>query len=195
MKLCRTLCVLCIVPSLLFGQVSAPAPKPRADGTASHPSSQTPTLPPEQLENPKAAKETPTSSAVGQNTPNMENPASTKTPAEFERGVVIEAIKKNSEAEKAGLQEGDIVLHWARGNAQGEIESPFDLSWIEIEQEPRGVVTIEGLRGIDKKIWTLGPDTWGADARPNLSESLLSIYLEGQKLATAGKLQEAAEGW
>ena len=194
MKLCAKLCVLCIVPSLLFGQRSSPAPKPGADGTASQPASQTPTLPRQQPETPKAM-ETPASSAAGQNTPSMERPASAKAPAEFGRGVVIEAVKKNSEAEKAGLQEGDILLHWARGAAQGEIESPFDLSWIEIEQAPRGPVTIEGLRGTDKKVWTLGPASWGVDARPNLPESLLPIYLEGQKLATAGKLQDAAERW
>src|SRR6266849_3707010 len=118
MKLCAKLWVLCIVPSLLFGQRSSPAPKPSADGTASQPASQAPTLPRQQPETPKAM-ETPASSVAGQSTPSIEGPVSAQPPAELGRGVVIEAVKKNSEAEKAGLQEGDILLHWARGTAQG----------------------------------------------------------------------------
>ncbi len=42
MKLWATLCVLCILPSLLLGQVSTPAPKLGADGTAGQPVSQNP---------------------------------------------------------------------------------------------------------------------------------------------------------
>src|SRR5260370_7330752 len=45
MKLCAKLCVLCIVSSLLLGQVSAPGSQPRADGSASQPASQTQTSP------------------------------------------------------------------------------------------------------------------------------------------------------
>src|SRR5215471_6117679 len=56
-------------------------------------------------------------------------------------GIVVDAVNKNSEGEKAGLQPGDILLDWTRGNAQGTIESPFELSEIEVEQAPRGDVT------------------------------------------------------
>src|SRR6476646_3714892 len=49
-------------------------------------------------------------------------------------GVVIEKVEKNSEAEKAGLREGDVLLRWSRGEARGQIESPYDLRRIEIEQ-------------------------------------------------------------
>jgi len=31
-------------------------------------------------------------------------------------GVVVEKIEKNSEAEKAGLREGDVLLSWIRGD-------------------------------------------------------------------------------
>src|SRR5260370_1265856 len=183
MKLCAKLCVLCVVPSLLLGQRSSPTQKPGANGTFSQPTLQDPTSPRQQPETPKAMG-TPASSVAGQSTASIEGPVSAQAPAELGRGVVIEAVKKNSEAEKAGLQEGDTLLHWARGAVQGEIESPFDLSWIEIEQAPRGAVTIEGLRGTDKKVWTLGPESWSVNARPSLSEVLLSIYLEGKKLGS-----------
>lgn len=115
--------------------------------------------------------------------------------AQVKPGSVVEAVAKNSEAEKAGLQEGDLLLGWSRGNDQGEIISPFDLSLIEIEQAPLGKVTLEGIRGTEDRTWIIGPDTWGITARPNLPPDSLSIYLDGQQLAKAGKLSAAARRW
>jgi len=111
---------------------------------------------------------------------------------ELGKGVVADAVKKGSEAEKVGLQVGDILLSWARTDAKGDIESPFDLSLIEVEQAPRGAVTIEGLRAAEKYVWVLGPSSWGIHVRPNLPESLDA---EGQKLTAAGKNQEATQYW
>src|SRR5215467_12713302 len=62
-------------------------------------------------------------------------------------GVVVEHVAKYSTAEKAGLAEGDIILHWRRDVSSGEILSPFDLAFIEIEQAPRDVVALEGFHG------------------------------------------------
>jgi CHAT domain-containing protein/Tfp pilus assembly protein PilF len=115
--------------------------------------------------------------------------------AQLNPGIVIESIAKYSEGEKAGLQEGDVLLDWHRDDAQGEIASPFDLSEIEVEQAPRGVVTVGGVRGTEKRVWVLGQARWGVDARPNLPEGLLTLYLEGQKLAKARKLQDAVGRW
>jgi|SRR5579859_1763614 len=114
---------------------------------------------------------------------------------ELNPGAVVEKIAKNSQAEKTGIQEGDLLLHWVRGDAKGEIESPFDLSQVETEQAPRGAVTLEGLRGTEKQSWTLGPSSWGITARPDFSDSLLASYRAGQDLAKADKLKEAAERW
>ncbi|MBZ5525713.1 MAG: CHAT domain-containing protein [Acidobacteriia bacterium] len=110
-------------------------------------------------------------------------------------GVVVEAVRKNFAAEKAGLQEGDILLHWSRGGAQGEIESPFTVSAIEIEQSQLGAVTLEGFRGAEKRTWSLGPDSFGIKVRPNFSGPRLAAYQEGRELAKAGKLTEAMERW
>jgi CHAT domain-containing protein/Tfp pilus assembly protein PilF len=116
-------------------------------------------------------------------------------PEELRKGAVVEQVAKNFEGERAGLQEGDVIQRWSRGDARGEIESPFDLSQLEIEQEPRGPVTLEGLRGPEKQVWTLGPNNWRIKARPYLPPELLSIYLEGQKLANSGNLTDASERW
>jgi CHAT domain-containing protein/Tfp pilus assembly protein PilF len=115
--------------------------------------------------------------------------------ADVGAGVVVESVAKYSEAEKAGLIEGDIVLRWSRGEAKGEISSPFDLVSVEIEQAPRGHVIVEGLRGAAKQSWTLGPSTWGISARPKLPAELLEIYKEGHKLAEDKKFVEAERSW
>jgi CHAT domain-containing protein/tetratricopeptide (TPR) repeat protein len=113
----------------------------------------------------------------------------------FLPGVVIESVEKDSVAAKAGLQVGDILLSWTRGNAEGDIVSPFALAQIEMEQSPQGEVNLHGLSGTEKQVWVLGPGAWGIRVRPNLGEPLLSRYQEGKTLAGAGKRSEAAEQW
>jgi len=115
--------------------------------------------------------------------------------AQVKPGIVVEEVAKNSEGEKAGLQPGDVLLGWSRSDAKGKIDSPFDLWDAEIEQEPRGNATLEGLRGEEKRVWVMGPDDWGVKARPDLLQELLSVYLEGEELAKAGKLTQAVERW
>src|SRR5438046_2732790 len=75
--------------------------------------------------------------------------------------MVVEDVMKNFEAEKNGIQNGDVLRGWVRGDDKGQIESPFDLFMIEIEQAPRGPVTLQGQRGERNKSWILGPDRWG----------------------------------
>src|SRR5215472_14596017 len=114
---------------------------------------------------------------------------------QFLPGVVVEKVGKNSEAEKAGMQPGDVLLSWARGEAQGQLESPFDLSLIEVEEAQRGNVTLEGRRGSERRDWLLGSNAWGIDTRPDFEGRALDIYREGQELAAAGKVSEAVERW
>ena len=57
-------------------------------------------------------------------------------------GIVVERVAKDSAAEKAGIKQGDVLLRWSRGESKGAFESPFDLSEMNIEERPRGNVTI-----------------------------------------------------
>jgi CHAT domain-containing protein/Tfp pilus assembly protein PilF len=115
--------------------------------------------------------------------------------AELKPGLVVERIAKNSEGEKAGLAEGDVILSWSRGDAKGAIQSPFDLSDVEEEPEPLGRATLEGLRAGARQTWGVGPDKWGIQARPNFQGRLLENYRRGQELLQSGKLEEAAVRW
>jgi CHAT domain-containing protein/Tfp pilus assembly protein PilF len=110
-------------------------------------------------------------------------------------GIVVESVAKNSEGEKAGLVEGDVILGWSRGEGRGEFRSPFDLFDVETEQKPRGPVTLQGMRGRLNENWTLGPDDWGLATRPNVSGSTLTVYREGLELARKNKLPEATGRW
>ena len=115
------------------------------------------------------------------------------SPSKIEKGVVVEWLTKGSEGERAGVQPGDVLLGWVRGDRQGEIESPSYLPYIRFEQAPRGRVRIDGLRGHSKHSWFLGSETWGIASRPNFSGEFLALYRQSQELAQAGKLSLATE--
>src|SRR5260221_5734334 len=131
--------------------------------------------------------------AIAQSAGNPENQPTTLM--ELQPGVVVEKVEKNSEAERAGLREGDVVLQWTRADSKGAIDSPFVLTAIEIEQGPRGAVTLDGRRGAEKRSWTLGADGWGIQVRPEFQKGILSLYYQGKVLARAGKLTEALDFW
>ena len=124
--------------------------------------------------------------------------AGTATPAQqLQPGVsvVVEKIENSGEARTAGIQEGDVLLSWTQAYGSGQIASPFDLVTVEVEQKPKGAITLQGLHGTQKQRWQLGPGVWGIKARPAFSEPALSIYRETQPLTAAGKSTEAAERW
>jgi CHAT domain-containing protein/Tfp pilus assembly protein PilF len=107
-------------------------------------------------------------------------------------GVVVEKVSKKSGAEKAGLREGDVLLGWSRGDEYGKIESPFDIPWLDIEQRPRGKVTITGTRGSQQMSWEMGAVFWYLNVRPNLTNNLLARYNSAQRLSKASQLPQSA---
>lgn len=128
-------------------------------------------------------------------TPSVQTAINPCPATEFNQGLVVQSIAKNQEGEKAGLLEGDVLLGWSRGNANGHFESPFEVLEIEAEQKPRGRVTLEGARHGQKLTWSIGPDQWGVEVRPSLPSRLASLYREGQELAQAGKFADAVVQW
>src|SRR6266849_8648815 len=82
-------------------------------------------------------------------------------------GVVVEFLTAGQEGEKAGIQPGDVLLRWSRGDEAGEIESPFDLNYLKVEQASRGTLKLEGQRGGVNWTWSFGSDYWGIWVHPN----------------------------
>jgi CHAT domain-containing protein/Tfp pilus assembly protein PilF len=109
--------------------------------------------------------------------------------------VVVESLTKYGAAERAGLVEGDLLLTWTRGDAGGEIQSPFDLLDLEMEQVPRGAVALFGQRLGQEHEWVIGPDEWGLQIRPMLPEALLRLYEEARNLEKKGSVTQAAVHW
>jgi len=91
--------------------------------------------------------------------------------------LVVEEVTKNSQAERAGVRSGDILLSWKRAGVQEEFGSPFDLATVFFEQASKGPIVISGIRAREQRKWRLSADTWGVSVRPNFSEPLLSMYL------------------
>jgi hypothetical protein len=102
-------------------------------------------------------------------------------------GVVVEKVLHHGACERAGIRKGDLLLRWTRGDAGGPIHSPFDLWELETEEAPLGPFSIEGVKGKQKHVWTVGSDPWGLLGRPNLSQDLLSIYQSGVEMIGAGE--------
>jgi CHAT domain-containing protein len=110
-------------------------------------------------------------------------------------GIVIEKVEQRTPAQKEGFQKGDVLLTWANKWKHGVFTSPFDTYWLELREIPFGPITITGVRSGRPKTWELASFYRGADYRPNFAPAILTAYRSGQKLATAGKLEEAADQW
>ncbi len=115
---------------------------------------------------------------------------------EPEEGAVVEEVAPGSAAARAGLQPGDAILSWSRGDGlSGPVRSPFELPPVEIEQAPRGAVVLRGAREGASAEWTLPPGSWGIKARPTFPEPLLAVYRQGRDRIAAGDLAEGIGDW
>jgi CHAT domain-containing protein/Tfp pilus assembly protein PilF len=103
----------------------------------------------------------------------------TRGGADLESGVVVESVASDSQASKAGFRKGDVLLRWSHGERTGRVVSPWDLLRLELEEEPRGPVTIEGVRGSLPQTWTVESlfdgankmsSEWGLAVEPQPSE-------------------------
>src|SRR5262245_56189996 len=84
------------------------------------------------------------------------------TPARGEdEGVVLVRVAPGLAAERAGMRPGDRLLRWRQGPDAGRLDSPFELSELEVERGPRGPVEIALRRGGDSVDVSLFPDDWG----------------------------------
>ena len=94
-------------------------------------------------------------------------------------GVVVEEVAKGSTADKAGLQGGDVLLFWARpGTAGGRLTSAFDFADLEIEQAPRGEVSLRIERAGGALSATLHAPPWGLRVRPVERERAAWLQLQ-----------------
>lgn len=91
------------------------------------------------------------------------------------------------------MQPDDVVLSWSRGNAGGDIDSPFALSSVLLEESEWGIIVLKGRRGSEERSWSLQDRYWGTLTRPNFCGTTLAQYLDVAKVIGAGKALEASK--
>src|SRR5690242_16082771 len=97
----------------------------------------------------------------------------TNAAAPITRGVVIRDLAKGLEGAKADIRIGDLVLRWVAAGKQGRVDSPFDLSRLEIETGASKQVVLIGSRAGAQHKWILRGPEWGINSRPNVRPSML----------------------
>ena len=107
-------------------------------------------------------------------------------------GVSVLNVEKNSAAEKGGVRNGDVFLHWRQADQEGAIASPLDFAWIERERAPRGAVTLLGQRAGSEMVWTLSASTWGVKLVPNWPGSE-TVSRQISELAATKKAEQLIE--
>lgn len=117
--------------------------------------------------------------------------------------VVVDAVEQGSAGQKAGIRPGDRLQRWERAAnppanpsaAAGDLLSVFDLTAIEIEQAPRGPVTLHVLRGTERVAVMLPFGRWGITVRPAMSAVTAKAHAEARALAAAGRIDRALAAW
>jgi CHAT domain-containing protein/Tfp pilus assembly protein PilF len=115
-------------------------------------------------------------------------------------GVIVDEVHAGFGGEQAGLRKGDVLVEWARAAsppanpapARGALRTPFDLVEIELEQAPRGDLTLAGTRDGQPLTVRMPLQDWVVSVRPPLDAAALAAYEEGRRLIDGG---EAARGF
>ena len=117
------------------------------------------------------------------------------------RGVIVKSVAPGSAGQRSGLQADDVLTAWERGasagqsSARGSLVSPFDLTEIEIEQAPRGTVTLRGRRGREPLVLTMPAGRWQISARCVMNARATALYTRGAERAEAGDRDRALADW
>ena len=118
-------------------------------------------------------------------------------------GVIVDQVYAGFGAEMAGLRAGDVLLEWARAAsppanpapARGPLRAQVDLVDAELEQGPRGELTLSGTRDGAPLSVRMPPTDWVLSVRPALSETELAAYAEGRRLIDGGEAARGLSAW
>ena len=117
-------------------------------------------------------------------------------------GVVVVEVPEASALARAGLLPGDVIRAWERPSRfsdpavdRGRIDSVFDWMWLEVEQAPRGPVTLFGEREGVERTFDVMMGKWGGKLRPILPTRALSVYTQGREELDKRNLEKGVHLW
>jgi CHAT domain-containing protein len=118
-------------------------------------------------------------------------------------GVVVDEVHAGFGAEQAGLRKGDVLREWVRAAsppanpapARGTLQSQFDLVEVELEQAPRGELTIAGTRDGQPFSARMPDQDWVVSVRPPLEAPDLAAYEEGRRLVGGEDVERGLALW
>jgi tetratricopeptide (TPR) repeat protein len=111
-------------------------------------------------------------------------------------GLRVEAVEATGALARAGLRTGDVLVSWRRAGSAGlpatggTFETPFDVDLVEVEQAPRGALTVSVRRGGVRLTLAPKPGPWGVTTRPGPGENALHecrAQLAAGEAAAAGR--------
>jgi len=108
-------------------------------------------------------------------------------------GVPIFEVIEGSTAEKAGLQAGDILESWQRGDASGLFNWPHEVVRVVYEESNRGQVRVSVLRDGERHTVRLSGHSWGVWISPIMSHGDERLFARARQLAKADCHTEAAD--
>ena len=95
-------------------------------------------------------------------------------------GAVVVRCEPGNAGARSGLEPGDVVVGWRRGDRRGPISSPIDLALVELEEAPRGRVTLEVRHGRWRRRLAVAAGEWGVDTRPTLGPELVAKWQDAK---------------
>ncbi len=108
-----------------------------------------------------------------------------------ETGAVVEHLEPGQAAAGAGLEAGDTIVRWRRGDLGGPIDSSFDLAMVEQREAPAGPVELTFRRGRREYQTVVRTGVWRVETRPVLSPRVFSRLQQAEDRVTDGEIDDA----
>jgi len=110
-----------------------------------------------------------------------------------ETGAVVVCCKSGYAAAGAGIEAGDTVVGWRRGDLDGPIDSPFDLALVEQGEAPFGPVELTFRRGRNEIQTVVQTGVWRVETRPVLPPRVLSSLQQAEDRLPEGEAEAVIE--
>ena len=123
--------------------------------------------------------------------------------AAAQKGVVVEAIHRNSVFHRAGVQKEDLFFGWQRlpnppenpTGDRGKLRSYFHWKKVELEQAPRGQIVLLGERKGNPIKVPVPPGPWKISVMPYLNPASRQLFERGNQFVHQGRFEKGFELW